>query len=75
MLGLPYILVAVSIHVLLIRFTFMSMCGMNRDLTSARILLSLFPPITPTRAPAPRIQTVPLSDLSRNPCLSTLRNA
>jgi hypothetical protein len=29
MLGLPYILVAVSIHVLLIRFTFMSMCGMN----------------------------------------------
>jgi len=40
-LGLAYILVAISTHLLLKSFTFMSMCGMNQDLTSARILLSL----------------------------------
>ena len=49
-LGLSYIFVAVSTHLLLKSFTFMSMCGMNQDLTSVRILLSLFPPITPIRA-------------------------
>jgi hypothetical protein len=40
-LGLSYILVAVWTTFLLKGFTFMSMCGMNQDLTSARILLSL----------------------------------
>src|ERR671920_938453 len=40
-LGLAYIFVAISTHLLLKSFTFMSMCGMNQDLTSVRILLSL----------------------------------
>ena len=51
MLGLAYIFVAISTHLLLKDFTFMSMCGMNQDLTSARILLSLshlLPPDTGT---------------------------
>jgi len=34
-----------------------------------------FPTITPVRAPALRTQTVPLSDLLRNPCLNRLRHA
>jgi hypothetical protein len=58
-LGLSYIFVAVSTHLLLKSFTFMSMCGMNQDLTSVRILLSLSPPITPIRALALSTQTVP----------------
>jgi hypothetical protein len=57
-LGLAYIFLAISTHFLLKGFTFMSMCGMNHGLTSVRILLSLFPPITPIRALAPRTQTV-----------------
>src|SRR5919112_662800 len=40
-LGLSYIFVAISTRLLLKSFTFMSMCGMNQDLTSVRILLSL----------------------------------
>ena len=74
MLGLAYIFVAISTHLLLKSFTFMSMCGMNQDLTSARILLSLSPLITPIRALALRTQTVPLSDPQRNPCLNRLRD-
>src|SRR5919112_789585 len=42
-LGLSYIVVAVSTQLLLKSFTFTSMCGMNQDLTSVRILLSLSP--------------------------------
>jgi hypothetical protein len=37
MFGLAYSIVAVSTHLLVRRFTFMSMCGMNRGLTSVRI--------------------------------------
>jgi hypothetical protein len=44
-LGLAYIFLAILTHLLLKRFTFMSMCGMNQGLTSVRILLS-FPTIT-----------------------------
>jgi hypothetical protein len=62
-LGLSYIFVAVSTHLLLKSFTFMSMCGMNQDLTSVRILLSLSPPITPIRALALSTQTVPTGSL------------
>jgi hypothetical protein len=47
-LGLAYIFLAIVTHLLLKRFTFMSMCGMNQDLTSVRILLS-FPTITSIR--------------------------
>src|ERR687897_1695974 len=43
MLGLAYIFLAISTHLLLKGFTFMSMCGMNQGLTSVRILLSLSP--------------------------------
>src|SRR5919107_820748 len=42
--------------------------------TSVGILLSLSPPITPTRALALRTQTVLLSDPSRNPTLTRLRD-
>jgi hypothetical protein len=40
-LGLAYIFLAISTHLLLKSFTFISMCGMNQGLTSVRILLSL----------------------------------
>src|SRR5215208_5134944 len=73
-LDLAYIFVAMSTQLLMKSFTFMSMCGMNQDLASARILLSLSPPITPIRALALRTQTVPLSDPQRNPCLNRLRD-
>src|SRR5829696_1947292 len=43
MLGLAYIFLAISTNLLLKRFTFMSMCGMNQGLASVRILLSLSP--------------------------------
>jgi hypothetical protein len=65
---------AVWNHLLPKSFTFMSMCGMNHGLTSVRILLSLSPPITPIRALALRTQTVLLSDPSRNPTLTRLRD-
>jgi hypothetical protein len=73
-LGLSYIFVAFSCHLLLKSFTFMSMCGMNQDLTSVRILLSLSPPITPIRALALSTQTVPMLAPSRNPALTRLRD-
>src|SRR5215218_2664385 len=44
-LGLSYIFIAISTHLLLKGFTFMSMCGMNQELISVRIFLS-FPTIT-----------------------------
>jgi hypothetical protein len=56
-LGLAYIFLAILTHLLLKRFTFMSMCGMNQGLTSVRILLS-FPTITPIRTLALAICTV-----------------
>ena len=71
--GLAYIFLAISTHILLKRFTFMSMCGMNQSLTSVRILLSLSH-YYPIRTLALRTQTVPLSDLRRNPCLNRLRD-
>jgi hypothetical protein len=45
--GLAYIFLAISTHLLLKGFTFMSMCGMNHGLTSARILLFPFPTYYP----------------------------
>src|SRR5919112_4830837 len=43
---------AVWNHLLLRRFTFMSMCGMNTGNRCPYLLLSLSPLITPIRAPA-----------------------
>jgi hypothetical protein len=43
MLGLAYILLALLTHILLRGFTSRTICGMNREVTGARILLSLSP--------------------------------
>jgi hypothetical protein len=41
MLGLAYTFRAILTHILLNRFTLTANCGMNIEVTSARILLSL----------------------------------
>jgi hypothetical protein len=76
MLGLSYVLLVFLTDIPLKCFTSASICGMTVEATGAHILLSLSPLL-------PRyghrlwmdFQTVPLSDLSRNPCLKRLRDA
>ena len=75
MLGLAYTFRAILTHIWLRRFTVTDVYGRNIELTSARILLSLSPPITLIRAPALTSQTVPLWESSHNPCLNILPNA
>jgi hypothetical protein len=67
MLGLSYVLLVFLTYMPLSWFTSASICGMKAEVTGAHILLSLFPPITPIRAPALATQTVPMLAPSVNP--------
>jgi hypothetical protein len=72
MLGLPYVLLAFLSRMLPKGFTRTDICGMNEEVTGARILLS---PLSLIRAPALATQTVPLSNPSHNPCSNKLHHA
>ena len=70
-LGLPYIRLVYLSRIPPKGFTHTDICGMNREVTGARILLSL----SPDTGTGSATQTVPLLDPSHNPCLNKLHHA
>src|SRR5919112_4707402 len=70
-LSLPYIRLVYLSRIPPKGFTRTDICGMNREVTGARILLSL----SPDTGTGSATQTVPLLDPSHNPCLNRLHHA
>jgi hypothetical protein len=74
MLGLPHTSLVNLTHILLRGCNSTAIYGM-KGMLPVPIFSFPFPHHSLIRAPALRTQTVPVSDLSRNPCVSILRNA